>query len=443
MKLQIMEREHLRQQQEIKKAEDWLKKHHTEQTKSKEIYNRLMARFTSILEIKNPFELEQELKKQKETSAEILDLKNALIREYLTDLKAKDEDYVKEFKTQTEETDELLKRMDQQFAEFQTTLNQELDKIEKAFVKERADSLAANKKDLDRLMEARRENERKYTLEREIRSQTNQDQLSGIYTVDYEAYNSLKIKLENDIHLLEQQLAQMKATYQLNMEKLEYNYQVLKKREDENAGILAGQKRRITKLTDHLNNLKLKVAKQEKGFQQECVSLDDDYKRMTEQLKQLQKKFQHFQILDQKRYEDMKSMNCEEILEYKRKIIMADQIIHEQQLYMSYGPQEKSGAPHANELDKSQERPSSSPGNKDLLAIKALENRALSVSHVDLVQGRKGKRDDVSTKREIRQVLQFLCDESGFLVIQLMCSSNRLKINSKIYWPLSPKMSKT
>ena len=76
-----------------------------------------------------------------------------------------------------------------------------------------------------------------------------QDDLEELRTIDAEDYNKLKIKLETDIQVLEQQLAQMRGTYQLNMEKLEYNYQVLKKREEENAVILAAQKRRVTKLT--------------------------------------------------------------------------------------------------------------------------------------------------------------------------------------------------
>lgn len=39
----------------------------------------------------------------------------------------------------------------------------------------------------------------------------------------------------------------MKATYQLNQEKLEYNCQVLKKREEENTVIKSQQKRKINR----------------------------------------------------------------------------------------------------------------------------------------------------------------------------------------------------
>ena len=41
----------------------------------------------------------------------------------------------------------------------------------------------------------------------------------------------------------------MKATYQLNTEKLEYNFQILKKRDEESTVIINQQKRKITRLS--------------------------------------------------------------------------------------------------------------------------------------------------------------------------------------------------
>jgi dynein regulatory complex protein 1 len=121
-------------------------------------------------------------------------------------------------------------------------------------------------------------------------------QLKQLRVNDSEEYNLVKIKLETDVQVLEQQLQHMRVTYLLNQEKLEYNYQVLKKREEENGTILGGQKRKINRLADHLNMLKFKSAKQEKSFQQENASLNDDFKHLTEQFKELQKKFRHFQV---------------------------------------------------------------------------------------------------------------------------------------------------
>lgn len=89
----------------------------------------------------------------------------------------------------------------------------------------------------------------------------------------------------------------MRATYQLNQEKLDYNFQVLKKRDEENQITRNQQKRKITRyahnvfispyqdillyvplmnmnhvyfcsfrLQDVLNGLRIKIAKQEKQY---------------------------------------------------------------------------------------------------------------------------------------------------------------------------------
>jgi len=55
------------------------------------------------------------------------------------------------------------------------------------------------------------------------------------------------MNLENNIQLLEQQLEEMKSTYQLNNEKLNYNFQVLKEREKENMDTVDHQKRKLKK----------------------------------------------------------------------------------------------------------------------------------------------------------------------------------------------------
>ena len=57
-------------------------------------------------------------------------------------------------------------------------------------------------------------------------------QLEELRLADAEEYNVLKIRLETDIQNLEQHLEAMRATYQLNTEKLEYNHRVLQERDN-------------------------------------------------------------------------------------------------------------------------------------------------------------------------------------------------------------------
>ena len=67
----------------------------------------------------------------------------------------------------------------------------------------------------------------------------------------------------------------MRATYQLNSEKLDYNYQVLKKRAEENSITISQQKRKVSRMQDMLNNLRIKIMKQEKMFQDENAALTE------------------------------------------------------------------------------------------------------------------------------------------------------------------------
>ena len=69
-------------------------------------------------------------------------------------------------------------------------------------------------------------------------------------------FNALKVKLENDRQSLEQHMETMLATYQLNIEKLDYNYRVLVERDHENTATINQQKRKIARQRDLLTGLK-------------------------------------------------------------------------------------------------------------------------------------------------------------------------------------------
>jgi dynein regulatory complex protein 1 len=49
-----------------------------------------------------------------------------------------------------------------------------------------------------------------------------------------QTYTTTKIKMENDIQNLEKCYEEMKALYQLNTEKLDYNLKILKEKKEEN-----------------------------------------------------------------------------------------------------------------------------------------------------------------------------------------------------------------
>ncbi|KAI8928360.1 sperm tail-domain-containing protein [Entophlyctis helioformis] len=418
----VTARESLRRQEEVRKVDVWKKKRHDEQAHSSLMKDDIVVEWDKIAKLGGPYELNEMLNRQKEACSALMAIKNKLIGEYVAELKSKDDEYVKELKRQAEEIDKLLERMEAQYKTFQGTLVEELEHIEKAFVEERTELIDANVRDIEQLFETRRQNEAKYMHERADRIEDHIKQLEALRVHDAEEYNLVKIKLETDVQVLEQQLQQMRATYQLNTEKLEYNFQVLKKREEENGTILGAQKRKINRLTDHLNLLKAKAAKQERTFQQENMSLSEDHKHLTEQFKELQKKFRHFQMADSKKYQEVWKMNEEEARELMRKVLQADRIIYEQQLGMRWSPPRED---LFRNIDPSFFQEMVEDESKNIQdAQAAFEDNMEDRLATSNVEGDSDKKESLAAKfqdhkghsKTMKKTLELLCNEAGFLV---------------------------
>ena len=71
--------------------------------------------------------------------------------------------------------------------------------------------------------------------------------------------------------------------YQLNTEKLEYNYRVLTERDMENTQTLMTQKRRLNRLKDTLSTLMSKYEDSNKKYKAKNAELTDEYTRATKQ----------------------------------------------------------------------------------------------------------------------------------------------------------------
>ena len=120
---------------------------------------------------------------------------------------------------------------------------------------------------------------------------------------DGEEDNKLKIKLENDVQTLERQLEEMRATYQLNTEKLDYNYRVLTERDSENSTTLQQLKRKQNKLKDVLSRVMAKYQETDERDKNENERLTEEYKRMTKAYRDLQLKFRHFEVTDRQKFD--------------------------------------------------------------------------------------------------------------------------------------------
>ena len=90
----------------------------------------------------------------------------------------------------------------------------------------------------------------------------------------------------------------MNALYILNTEKLDYNLKVLKEKNDENKSLQEELKRKDGLLQNRLRILTNDYNSQKIEFRKRNKLLTQEYKRITLQFMELQKKFKHFEKAD-------------------------------------------------------------------------------------------------------------------------------------------------
>lgn len=289
-------------------------------------------KWAELLEREIPQELHHEIQQQMSSCSSIIHSKDSLISEFQRQLRGKDEEYVRALRKQAADIEELLVRIRKEFRELHTEYDKELDAIEDAFGEERDKMIADHTTEMDELFDQRRTRENYYKEAKQKREEQYQREMEDLITQGADKYNKLKIELEMNIQTLKEQLEEIRATYQLNTEKLDYNYRVLTELDVEKNAELARYKRRLARLKEQLNNLVTKFIDMEALDSKTNSELTEDYRRLTQKYKDLQSKFRHFEMADTSKFEEVWRMHDDEAKDMVDQLLKADLIISEQQL---------------------------------------------------------------------------------------------------------------
>ncbi|XP_053105947.1 dynein regulatory complex protein 1 [Hemicordylus capensis] len=400
-------------------------------------FDEITSKWASAKEKIVPQDLWEVLNLQQQHCAVLIEEKNKLISELQQELKSKDDQYVKDLRKQADDVNLLLERMEEQIRNLIKNYRRELLQIEKAFELERRELLTSNKKKWEQGMQLLNKQELDFMMARLKKVEEYERELNQLRIQDAEDYNVIKIKLEHDVQILEQQLQQMKATYQLNQEKLEYNFQVLKKRDEENTIIKSQQKRKLNRLHDVINNLRIKLAKQIKQYREENVTLTADYKRIVEQYKDLQRTMRHFAIVDAEHFLEVWLMNEEEAKGLIRRALDADRVIHAQQLGLPWAEPDTWILHNVGPIVHQKKMKSASELVQEVMAPRAPSQQLSLLVEDSLPEGEETSREEcreecqeasaAEAEREakagwpistqtVKHILELLCDESGFLI---------------------------
>lgn len=295
-------------------------------------------KWAELLEKEIPQELYAEIQVQMGACASIIQGKDALISEFLMQLRRKDEEYVRALKQQSDDIDSLMTKIRKAYKDIQAEYDKELDSIDDAYLEERDKLIQDHIDEVDGMFDTRRTREVHYKESKQKREEQYQKEIDELISKGADRYNKLKIELEMNIQTLKQQLEEIRATYQLNTEKLDYNYRVLTELDVEKNAELARFKRRLTKLKDQLNHFMSRYHELSTVDAKTNAELTEDYRRLTQKYKDLQAKFRHFEVADTAKFEELWHMHEEEAKDLVDKVLKADKIISEQQLGWVWRP---------------------------------------------------------------------------------------------------------
>jgi dynein regulatry complex protein 1 len=376
-------------------------------------------KWAELLEKEIPQELHQEIQFQMESCGAIIRSKDELIADFQQQLRSKDEEYVRALRQHAEDIEELLLRIRSEFSELQGEYDKELDSIEEAYLEERERIINEHTTEIDSLFETRRNKEVFYKENKQKSEEQYQKEVEDLITRGADQYNKLKIELEMNIQALKQQLEEIRATYQLNTEKLDYNYRVLTELDVEKNAELARYKRRQNKLKAQLNSLVTRFTEMEAADSKTNNDLTEDYRSLTLKYKDLQAKFRHFEIADTTKYDEVWAMHEEEVKDLVDQLLKADKIITEQQLGLHW----KSPDMHALQevlgrhgglglaaLTTSTSKPSTSNN----------EETALPETPINPQTGAREETQEEKNRKiagfKVRAVLKVLASEAGFMI---------------------------
>ncbi|KAL0274630.1 UNVERIFIED_CONTAM: hypothetical protein PYX00_002719 [Menopon gallinae] len=371
----------------------------------------ITTRWEMIQDVNDPLSLNEHMKEQKAKCLDLIQQKNDLIKKFQMELKLADEKYMKDRRKMYDDLSLLTRRIDEQVLVMKKAYRLELKNIESVIDTTRTKITEKHERIWNSLYNQREKEEVSNMLKRLKMVENHEAELDELHKYHEEKYRETRIRLESDIQTLEQELEKVKAMCLLNSEKLDYNYQVLKKREEENIYIKNHQKRKLNKLQDIVNDLKKKIDEKQSNTESELRRLHQDVLRFHDNVIDLEKKAEHFSHLNEDTYQNIWEMKDQEAREKLQKILTVDKVIHEQILGISWKE------PETKLLEKT-DLPSFKAAKK---TINEMLTKPVPTRHtIDL-----GEREMNELKRAefeeghrnvLKQILEMVADQSGFLI---------------------------
>nr|XP_026495568.1 dynein regulatory complex protein 1 [Vanessa tameamea] len=402
VKVTTDEREVIRRALFSAKMRDSMAKMEAEASDSQIQYDAISANWDFMLAIKDPLDIDAAIKEQKRKCDVVLKQKEKLIDELKQDLKKMDNAYYEDLDKQDKDIKELSDRIEKQLTIMQRAYEKQLFLIEQAINIEREIMVDHNNKRWEALYKQRDKEEVAHMEYKFEQLDEHKLEMEAIMWDHHAKYREAKIELETLIQELQKELEKLKATCIINTEKIGYNYQVLKKREEENVFVRSQQKRKLNKMSDVANTLRAKIRKAADDGAMEEIKADAEIIKLMQAMDDLEKKCHHFSHVNNYKFCQVWRMSVSRCNALCGRVRRAETALH---AHVLAEPPPKPPPP-----------PPKSPLSK-FVSLDPVTTTAVSGSNpMDGKENPMSIAAHEAKDRLVRHILQLIADNTGFLV---------------------------
>lgn len=334
-------READRREEEGMLREKVIEKLEEEATSAKMMFDEIADKWSAVLKYNDPLHINDEMINQREKCEELIRQKDGIIAMLRDELKQAENKFSNDQVKQNEDISTLANRIEKQVILMRRAYSQELQLIEDAVMMERKILVEMNNDKWEELYQKRQVEEESNSQKKFEQLEEFENEINRLRRDFQEKFRSVKIKLERDAENLQQEFEKIKALSLLNSEKLDYNYQILRKREDENIIIKSQQKRRINKLQDVVNGLRKKTREYDADSKTQIEKLTQQIHKLQNDVVKIENKADHFQISNDVMFHQVWNLNKKEADDILKQILDADRVINEQLLGAQWSPPEQ------------------------------------------------------------------------------------------------------
>ncbi|KAL1494521.1 hypothetical protein ABEB36_010106 [Hypothenemus hampei] len=309
-----------------------------ESQSANQLFNEIVNKWTSIQRQNDPLHINDAIIEQKEKCSMLISQKDGIIAMLNDELKNAEKQFTKDQKKQIDDINILSQRIEKQISFMRRAYREELEILENVIQIERDTFIENNNKIWEDLFKKQQNQEISNMNTKFEQVEEFHNKMEHLRIDFQDHYRETKIKLENDIEELQRELEKIKSLTLLNSEKLDYNYQILKKCEDENIIIKSQQKRRMNKLQDVINDLRREISDYETSSSNKIKKLSENIKKLHQSILDIEAKADHFAHVNDEKFHMLWKMNKTRVLEVLKKILDTDKILYEQQMGLDWDP---------------------------------------------------------------------------------------------------------